>query len=159
MSLHARIAIGPSRRAMVLERGVVLGGLGLMTATCVVRFASMPALLIGVAVGAMVLWSTVRSLRSQRIPTLFVLDESARIEAHREAARSVEQFELAEDSLVWPGLMVLRLMPSAVAGAAPRSVVAFDRELATDDRRALRRYLLWVSRGGVRPELSIDRSS
>ena len=53
----------------------------------------------------------------------------------------------------------LRLLPGPFSSAAARTVVAFDRELAAADLRALRRYLLWVSRGGVRPEPAIDRPS
>jgi len=159
MSLHARIAIGSSRGAMVLERAVALGGLGLVTATCFVRFASPAALLIGVVVGSILLWSSVRSIRTRRDPASFVIDESVRIDVHSAHDGPVARYELAEDSVLWPGLVVLRLVPSAFSAAARRSVVAFDRELAADDLRALRRYLLWVSRGGVRPDPAVDRSS
>lgn len=159
MSLHARIAIGPSRRAILLERFVMLGGFALVVATCAARLSSPWPLLLG-AVG--LTFGVVASRRAADFTQPgeeFLVAARTAVEIHRPDPHPVEHHVLDEDSVLWSGLVVLRLVPATFSTGRARSVIAFDRDLAPADARHLRRLLLWISRGGARPDPVGDRSS
>ena len=159
MSLHARIAIASSRRVFLLDSAAVLGGLGLLTATAAARLDAAWPVAIGLVLLGGLVAMTWRGRRSGADESLFVFGEGPRVEVHRRDAPSVATFLLGEDSVRWPGFSILHLVPAAFTGGGGRRVIVFDRALAVDEARRLRRYLLWVARGGARPDLTIDRPS
>jgi hypothetical protein len=159
MSLHARIAIGSSRRVVLLERGVTVGAFVFVVATCAARWESPWPVVLGVV--ALATWVAVMRLgrRSPGGDALFVIGDHAEIDVHRGDDRAVEHLALDEDSLLWPGLAVLRLAAAPFSAAPSRDVIVFAGEVAPADGRHLRRYLMWVARGGIRPVPSVDRPS
>ena len=179
MTLSTRVAVEPARGARRLEVFAVAGGAGLATATVVAR-ASLDlqadritpiavAVLVAVLCGTLVAWRHSRRRdREASRPVVLAIDASDEvwIEDTRRGHDETPA-RLHASSTVWPGFAVLRfdrptrasLTAPSTAPIAPFACPIVDAELREDDARRLRRWLLWLARGGARPDSANDRPS
>ena len=150
MTLSAQIAISPSRVLAALESAMLLGGAVCVMASVAVSLA--PALATASIVGAIVVASAVAHRVWKRRMSASVihlaLDASPGV-GYREADGALQSAALAEGTLCWPGLALVVLSVEDCPG--PRVVPVFDAELACEQGRQLRRFLIWRQRTGERP--------
>ena len=148
MSLSARIAVGPSRRLALLTTILPIGGVVVCAATLALRWPAIAALTAAIAVVACV--AIVLHAR-QRPGVTRTLSVSHRVDCAVEPdpTGADGSWRLAESTLAWPGfsLLALRRSEAATHDAVLRLPI-FSAELATADRRALGRFLLWSLRAG-----------
>jgi hypothetical protein len=148
MSLSARIAVGPSRRIALMSTVLPIGGVVVCAVTLALRWPAVAPLsaIIAVAAGLSLV------LHIRRRPgvtmTLFV-SHRADFAVEPDPTGVDGSWHLAESTLVWPGFSMLALRSSGLAAHdAVLRLPIFAVELATADRRALSRFLLWSLRAG-----------
>ena len=161
MSLAARIHIVPSRRLAAFGATIAAGAvaLPLVTLAAWVDRESIAGLSLAAALGGVLLgWRVYRrALCSVSFELLLSGSGGIDLVPDRNLADDVAPhagYRLASGSVAWPGFSVLALTPADSITTAMRNqgrvrVPIVRSELATEDGRALHRFMLWSLRGGA----------
>ncbi len=142
MTLSARIVLRPSRRIAVLETTVAAGGV-IVGSLAVVARRPHDGIAIATAAAVVVVAIVAAGWRRHRAAPSHTIV----VGAHRGVGvvGSDDAWRVVEPSMAWPGFTVVAL--AAESAAAPAIVVATpDAALAPADRRALHRFLTWLTR-------------
>ena len=146
MSLSARIAVGPSRRLALLTTILPIGGIVACAVTMAMRWPAMAPAAIAVAAGLTVI---LHARRLRVVTTTLVVSHRPEFAVEPDPTGADGAWRLAESTLVWPGFSLLALRRCGPpAHEAVLRLPIFAAELATSDRRALSRFLLWSLRAG-----------
>ena len=150
MSLSARIAVGPSRRLALLSTILPIGGIVVCAATLVQRWPAAALLSIAIAAClAMALRVRHRAVEPRTLSRTLSVSHHVDFAVEPDPTGADGSWRLADSTVVWPGfalLAVRRSDPDARGGVLRLPIVT--AELATADRRALSRFLLWSLRAG-----------
>ena len=146
MSLSARIAVRPSRRAALLGAVVAGGGAICVVLTIAARWPHW-AVPVAALIAIVACHRAARPTVEHGPLTLSVSDEVEVRVATTTSAPDEPSWRLVAGTMLWPHFAVLALRQDG-SGHVLR-VPMFAAESAPDDHRAASRFLAWSLRGGV----------
>ena len=151
MSLSARIAVRPSRRAALLGAAFAGGGVICVVLTIAARWPHWAVPVAASIAASIALVASTRIARANRGEGPLTLSVSDHVEVRVATTTSTPDepsWRLVDGTLLWPHLAVLALRQDG-SGRVLR-LPLFAAESTVDDRRAASRFLAWSLRGGAR---------